>query len=146
MRICVKYGWSVGVTMKHYQCQRVIPKCTRKMMILDTTEFRHHHLTQASVTPAYRVLHGMQHQTSALQGTLSSRLDGKMAAIQELKDALNNWGGNMTLTNEEPEQRQALPITKDKWDKRRSPRVHPTDPRVHLPYQRLHIPIQEVWP
>ena len=102
--------------MKHYQCQRVIPKCTRKMMILDTTEFRHHHLTQASVTPAYRVLHGMQHQTSALQGTLSSRLDGKMAAIQELKDALNNWGGNMTLTNEEPEQRQALPITKDKWD------------------------------
>ena len=79
---CGKYGWSVGVTLKHYQCQRVIPKCTRKMMILDTTEFRHHHLTQASVTPAYRVLHGMQHLTSALQGTPSSRYDVKMTGIQ----------------------------------------------------------------
>ena len=115
-------------------------------MISDTTEFRHHHLTQPSFTPDDRVINGMQHLTSALQGTPSSKSDGQMTAIQELQYALSNWGSDMTLTNQEPEQRPSLPSTKDKWDKRRSPRVQPPDPRMQLPDPRVHIPSLAVRP
>ena len=41
-----KYVWIIGALMTHYHCQHVIPKLTRLMMISDTTEFRHHHITQ----------------------------------------------------------------------------------------------------
>ena len=61
-----KYGWSVGTLMTHYRCQHIIPKLTRSMMISDTTEFRHHHITQPSVTPEDRVLHGLIQLTAAL--------------------------------------------------------------------------------
>ena len=88
----------------------------------------------------------MQHLTPALQGTLSSRSDGKITAIQELQKSLNNWGGNMTLTNQEPAQRQSPPSTMDKWDKSQSPRVQSPDPSVQLPSPRVHSLIQEVRP
>ena len=99
-----------------------------------------------SVTLEDRVLYRMQHLISALQGTPSSKPEGKIMAIQELQYALNNWVGNMTHTNQEPTQLQALPRTKDKWDKRRYPRLQPTAPRVHIPYPRVHSPIQVVQP
>ena len=56
----VKDGWSVGASFTHYRCQRVIPKLTISMMISDTTEFRHHHITHPSITPEDRVLHRLQ--------------------------------------------------------------------------------------
>ena len=67
-----------------------------------------------SVTPEDMVLHRMQHLPSALQGTPSSRSDGQMMAIQELQDVLNNWGSDMTLTNQNPLQSQAPSSPKDK--------------------------------
>ena len=88
----------------------------------------------------------MQHLTSALQGTPLSRSDGKITAIQKLHNALNNCGGDMNLNNQEPAQRQSPPSTKDKLDKRRSPRVQPPAPGVHLQAPRVHIPRNEVRP
>ena len=67
-----KDGWSVGALMTHYRCQRVIPKITRSIIISDTTEFRHHHITQPSVTPEERVIHGLKKLTAALQVSPSS--------------------------------------------------------------------------
>ena len=46
-----KDGWSVGVSLKHYRCQLVIPKLSKFLVTSDTTEFRHHHITQPNVTP-----------------------------------------------------------------------------------------------
>ena len=57
---CSKDGWGLGALMTHYRCQSVIPKLTISMMISDTKEFRHHHITYPSVTPKDRVLHGIQ--------------------------------------------------------------------------------------
>ena len=81
-----KDGWSVGVSMTHYRCQHVIPKLTRSMMISDTTEFRHHHITQTSVTPEDRVLHGLQQLTAAIQGAPYSQSGDQIRALQSLKD------------------------------------------------------------
>ena len=34
-----KDGWSVGVSLKHYRCQLVIPKLSKSLVTSDTTEF-----------------------------------------------------------------------------------------------------------
>ena len=91
-----KDGWSVGASTTHYQCQRVIPKLTRSIMISDTTAFRHHHIAHPSVTPEDRVLHGLQQLTEALQGAPSSWSGDQIRAIQCLKDMLTDCSGDTT--------------------------------------------------
>ena len=55
-----KDGWSIGVSLKHYRFQVVTLKLSKSTVISDTTEFRHHHITQPTVTPADRVTRGLQ--------------------------------------------------------------------------------------
>ena len=91
-----KDGWSVVVSIAHYRCQHVIPKITRSMMISYTTEFRHHHITQPSVTPKDRVLHGLQRLTAVLQGAPSSQSGDQIRALQYLQDTINDWAVDTT--------------------------------------------------
>ena len=91
-----KDGWSVGASMAHYRCQHVIPKLTISMMISNTTEFRHHHITQPSVTSKDRVLHGLQHLTADIQGAPSSQSGDRICALQYLKDTLTDWAVDTT--------------------------------------------------
>ena len=102
-------GWSVGVLLEHYRCQRYIPKDSRSLSISDTIKFYHQHITQPSVTTKDRVLHGIQQLTSALQGKSSSTSADQIAAIQSLQDALGKWSGNLTLENQEPPAPPPLP-------------------------------------
>ena len=95
-----KNGWSVGASMTHYRCQRIIPKLMRYMMISDTTDFRHHHITQPSVTPKDRVIHMLQQLMAALQGAPYSQSWDQICALQSLKDTLTNWA--VDSTPEEP--------------------------------------------
>ena len=46
-----KYGWILGCFLEHYRCQRVAPKGTKAVQIFDTLEYRHHYLTQPTLTP-----------------------------------------------------------------------------------------------
>ena len=66
------------------------------MMISDTKEFRHHHITQPSVTPKYRVLHGIQQFTAALQGAPYSLSGDQIRALQYLRDTLTHWAVDTT--------------------------------------------------
>ena len=102
------------------------------IIISDTIDFRHHHITQPSVTPEDRVLHGLQHFTAALQGAPSSWSGDQIRYLQFLKDTLDDWSVYTTpkdLTN--PQQNE-----KDKWDDRLSTRVQPPVPRVKKPTNR----------
>ena len=84
-----KDGWSADVSLEHYRCQRVVPKCSRLLMILDTTEFRHQHLIQPSIAVEDWVLHGIQHVTVALQGMPTSHIESQMLALHSVQDATN---------------------------------------------------------
>ena len=112
--------------MTHYRCQRVIPKITISMMISETTQFSHHHITKPSVTPEDRVLHGLQHLTADLQGAPSSRSGDQIRALKSLQDTLNDWAGD--TTPQVPTAPQSS--KKDKWDDRLPPRVQPPSPMV----------------
>ena len=124
-----KDGWCVGTSMTHYHCHRVIPKQTKSMMISYTTEFRHHYITQPSVTPEDRVPHGLQQLTAAFQGVPSSWSGDQVRALQCLKDTLTDWVVDTT-----PKEMTAPQHSKnDKWDDRLPPRVQPPVPRVQNP-------------
>ena len=115
--------------MTHYRCQRVIPKLTRSMMISYTTYFRHHHIKQPSVAPEYRLLHGLQQFTVALQGAPSSQSGDQIHVLQYMQDTLNKWAVDIT-----PKYLIApQPSEKEKWDDRLPPRVQPPVPRVQNP-------------
>ena len=105
------------------------------MMISDTTEFRHHQITQTSVTPEDRVLHGVQQLTAAIQGAPYSRSGDQIRALQSLKDTLTNWVVDTT-----PKELTApRNDKKDMWDYRLLPRVHQPVPRVQNP-ANIEIP------
>ena len=137
-----KEGWSVGVTLEHYRCQRVIPKDTKSEMVSDTVEFRHHDLTQPSVTPDDRLLHGLQLLTAALEGKPTSTSAEQLEAIAMLQKALGQWENT---TPEQPPTRRTLASKKPRRTlirkvERPSPRVERPAPRVQRPSPRVEMP------
>ena len=79
-------------------------------MILDTTEFRHQHLTQPSVTSEDLVLHGIQLLTAVLQRMPNSHVYSQMLALHSLQDAIDAWSAvqapapNMAWPDNNPAQ------------------------------------------
>ena len=95
-------GWSIGAAMDSYRCDRVIPRDTMYVCVSDTVEYRHHHLTLPTVTPADRILHGLHSLTSALHNVPPTRSDAQIKAISDLRDICQQW---QTTTN--PAQKPA---------------------------------------
>ena len=54
-----KDGWSLCCSLEHYRCQRVAPEDTKAVQISDTLKYRHHYLTQPTLTPEDDVLDGL---------------------------------------------------------------------------------------
>ena len=90
-------GWGCGVAMHHYRCQNVIAHNTKAAQVSDIVEFRHHHITQPSLTSDGRVLHGMQTLTGALKNSPIVACDAQFIAITELRDALQGWSGDKDI-------------------------------------------------
>ena len=87
-------GWSLGAAMESYRCDRVIPRNTLGVTISDTVKYRQDHLTLPSVTPADRILHGLQLLTGALVDVPTARCDAQLKAISDLRDACSRWQAN----------------------------------------------------
>ena len=71
----------------------MVPKCSRLLMISDTTEFRHQHPTQPFITAEDWVLHGIQHLTAVLQGISTSHFERNILTLHSLQDVINSWCG-----------------------------------------------------
>ena len=66
-------------------------KATRAAQISDTVEFRHHHLTQPTVTPIDRIFHGVNKLTCALHDAPHIVFDNQLLAIDALHQAIQIW-------------------------------------------------------
>ena len=88
-------SWS---STEHYRCQRVLAKATKAEQISDTVDFRHQYLTQPTITPDDRVLHGMQNLTGALKDASTVACDTQLQAIAELRNVLRNWSGQEDIS------------------------------------------------
>ena len=82
------YGWSLGCSPEHYRCQRVAPKDTKAVQISDTPKYWHHYLTQPTLTPEYRVLHGFQTLTCVIEDATIQMCYEQLRAISTLHKLL----------------------------------------------------------
>ena len=86
-----KEGWSIGVSLDHYRCQRVIPQDAKVKKISDTVEFCHQTITTPVVTPEDRIPHGITTLKYALTDAPTAQSDAQNQAIADLSDASNSW-------------------------------------------------------
>ena len=91
---CGKEGWSVGVALEHYRCNRVVAKDTKAEAISHIVEYRHQYITGLTVTPANWILHGIYTLTNALTDAPSAVHEAQLNAITALRDACQSWAGN----------------------------------------------------
>ena len=88
---CGAAGWYVGVALQHYRCHTIVAKATSAAQISDTVEFRHHHITQTTVTPMDRIVHGANKLTCALHDAPHIACDNQLSAIDALHQAIQRW-------------------------------------------------------
>ena len=74
-------GWSIGVSLEHYICQRVVSKGSRAERVSNRVEFRHHRITTPMVTPEDRVIRRIGQLISVLKGDKLSATEAQMKAI-----------------------------------------------------------------
>ena len=83
--------WYVGVALQHYRCHKIVAKATHAAQISDTVEYRHHHLTQPTVTPMDRIVHGVNKLTCDLHDAPYIAGDNQLLAIDALHQAIQRW-------------------------------------------------------
>ena len=59
--------------------------------VSDTVEFRHHHLTQPTVTPMDRIVHSVATLTCALHEAPTIACENQLSTIQALHQAIKRW-------------------------------------------------------
>ena len=119
-----KDGWSVGVSLEHYRCQRVVSKETKCESISDTVEFRHHNITQPTFTPEDRLIYSIQRLESAIRKEEPKKLEAQREAIEALQRAIQGW------SRDEPETMVMEPEPMDEEKPRSVHRVPRVEPRV----------------
>ena len=112
-----KDGWSLGCSLEHYWCQRVAPKDTKAVQISDTHEYRHHYLTQPTLTPEYCVLHGLQTLTCALEDVPSQMCEEQLRAINNLQELFGQWTKNVPTYPRQKKAPRAPPKKPPKKEK-----------------------------
>ena len=78
-------GFSAGVPLNHYRCQRAIDAETKSVSIMDKIEFYHHYLTQPSLTPQGRLIHALQTLTAAMHHASAIHSAQQLQAIYHLR-------------------------------------------------------------
>ena len=84
-------GWNVGVALQHYFCYTIMAKSTWVAQISDTVEFRHHRLTQPTVTPMDCIVHGVKKFTCDLHNTPHIACDNKLLLIEAINQDIQRW-------------------------------------------------------
>ena len=84
-------AWNIGVFIYYYRCQNIIAKGTRDTRVSDTLEFRHHHLTIPTRTPADHIIHGVEQLMTAINAASAVECDNQLAAIQALRQVFHRW-------------------------------------------------------
>ena len=77
--------------LQHYRCHTIVEKSTRAAQVSDTVEFRHHHLTQPTVTPMDGIVHGVNTLTCALHEAPTITCNNQLFATKELHQAIQRW-------------------------------------------------------
>ena len=68
-------GWSIGVLLEHYRCQRIAPKAAHCVKVTNTVDFWHQDITQPTVMPANHIQHELTSLINALTDSPNATSD-----------------------------------------------------------------------
>ena len=143
-----KYGWRLGCSLEHYQCQRVAPKDIKAVQIPNTLEYRHHYLTQPTLTPEDFFLRGLQTLTCALEDALIQICDEQLRAISTLQELFGKWTKNVPTyprQNKAPRAPHKKPTEKEKKQTTQI-RNRPPTQLPHSPAQAPRVQVTQTSP
>ena len=92
--------WCSAPTLR---CHTIVAKSYRAAQVSDTVEFRHHNLTQATVTLMDRIVYGVDTLTCALHEAPTIACDNQLAAIQALHQAIQRWAKPTLTVDKKPQ-------------------------------------------
>ena len=79
-----KYGWNVWVSLEQYWCYLIDVKYDKAFVVSNTVEFRHHYLTQPTLTHAEIILNGINIISCALIDAPTVAFNAQLRAITEI--------------------------------------------------------------
>ncbi len=141
-------GFNVGVSLEHYRCSKVVDAESKHIQISDTVEFRHHRLTQPTVTPHDKVIHSITNLTSAIANQPAAQITStnQLQAIKNLQTVLTSWKQSLTpqpiSTNVSSPSAANAPsprVQSSPPPDAPSPRV-PVNPHTPAPSPRVPVP------
>ena len=83
-------GLSVGPALQHYGCIQTIDSKTKALIITDTAEYLHRHLTQPHITAEDIMTHAIQFLTAALKDVPVSICNSQLATIDAVRSIFTN--------------------------------------------------------
>jgi hypothetical protein len=75
-------GFYLRTSEEHYRTHVIFVKKTRAKRLADTVFFKHHYITQPTVTPADAILNAYNKLWQAIQGIQHSKDDEQMEALE----------------------------------------------------------------
>ena len=138
-------GWDVGVSFEHYPFHLIVAEDTNSVHLSDTVKFRHHYLTQPTLTYSDKILNGIKTLSCTLTDAPTVTCDTKLRVIIELRDLIQRWADPSQLITVPPQPHQkthsGTPKLR-KCGKQRKSRQTATQPplRVHNPAAAAQSP------
>jgi hypothetical protein len=83
-------GWYLRTSTEHYQCHVIYVKKTRSERISDTVHFKHHYITQPTLTPEDTIVTALNDLTNALKQKRNNKGIVEYEALQRMDKILNN--------------------------------------------------------
>ena len=126
-------GFYLRTSEEHYRTHVIFVKKTRAKQLADTVFFKHHYITQPTVTPADAIVNAYHKLRQAIQGIQHSKDDAQMEALERIQTTMQP-----AINEQSKSPRVEAKLTQQ------VPRVRfdETPPRVHKPLPRLVV----AWP
>jgi hypothetical protein len=122
---------------EHYRTHVIFVKKTRAKRLSDTVFFKHHYITQPTVTPADAIVNAYNKLRQTLQGIQHSKEDAQMEALERIQQSLQPVSNeHNTSPSVEAELTQQVPRVR--FDEA-PPKAQEPEPRLVVTWPKKQI-------
>jgi hypothetical protein len=132
-------GFYLRTSEEHYRTHVIFVKKTRSKRLADTVFFKHHYITQPTVTPADAIINAYNKLRLAIQGIQHSKDDAQLEALERIQQTLkpnNNTTNGVKSPRVETELTK--PVPRVRFDEA-APKVHEPQPRLVVTWPQKQI-------
>jgi hypothetical protein len=130
-------GFYLRTSEEHYRTHVIFVKKTRAKRLSDTVFFKHHYITQPTVTPADAIVNAYNKLRQTLQGIQHSKEDAQMEALERIQQSLQP-ASNKHNTSPRVEAELTQQVPRVKFDEA-PPKVQEPEPRLVVAWPKKQI-------